>query len=66
MQSDVKIGRMELVAKIRDIIGNHCNDPADEMITLGKAMSEIGRALKGQSPAEARTILEAVKVLELG
>lgn len=59
-----KLNRMELVGKIREIIGSHSNDPAEELIELGTAMVEIGKALKGQSPANARAILAAVTALE--
>jgi hypothetical protein len=60
----VKLNRMELVNKIREIIGAHSNDPAEEMIALGTAILQIGQALKGQSPADAKAILAAVQALE--
>jgi len=62
--TQTKINRMELLDQVRDIIKEHCNDPAEELITLGTAMVDIGKALKGQSPAEARAILTAIIALE--
>jgi len=64
MTVPVKINRVELVQKVREIIGEHTNDPAEEMIALGTAMVEIGKALRGRSLPDQRAIIAAVAAME--
>jgi hypothetical protein len=58
-----KVGRMELVTKISEIIEHSTHDPADELIAMGEALAKVGYALKGQTMHDARAILTAVRAI---
>jgi|GEM_PF-6358606 len=62
--SDVLLNRVELMHKLDEIIRTATNDPVEEIAALGKALTEIAKALKGQSPAEVKAILSAVQALQ--
>lgn len=55
--------RVELVAKIHEIIQTTTNEPAEELINFGTALTKIGETLRGISVADARQILKAVAEL---
>ena len=55
-----KLNRVDLLNKVNEILRRNTNDPADELIRTGKALQEIGEALKGIPAAEARAVLTAV------
>lgn len=65
-QSTPKINRAELLRKVSDVIDSHSSDPAAELRTLGKALLEIGQALDGISPQEAKAVILAVAALNRG
>lgn len=61
--TDAKINRADVLAKIGEIIESRTNDPAHELRTLGKVLTEIADALDGFSRDEANSILRAVQIL---
>ena len=62
--SDTKLNRVELMRKIREIIDLNTNDPVEEIATMGKALTEISKALKGQTANDAKAIIAAIMTLE--
>jgi hypothetical protein len=57
------MNKLEVIDKIKEILRNHCEDPAEEIMKMGTAMTEIGKALKGKSYAESRAIIDSVQLL---
>lgn len=57
---DPQVSRMEVLQQIKDILESGTLNPAEEMIGCGKAMMQVGEALKDVSPSEARAIMRAV------
>jgi hypothetical protein len=58
-----KVNRAQLMNKLQEIVAANTADPAMELQTLGKALMEMGQALEGVSPADARAALLAVQQL---
>jgi hypothetical protein len=65
LMTDTKLNRVELLNKLMEIVRSYSNDPADELIALGKALAEAGAVLKGRSAADQRAIIIALQVLEI-
>lgn len=63
--TDTKLNRVELLHKLMEIVRSCTNDPADELIALGNALTEAGAVLKGRSAADQRAIIIALQVLEI-
>lgn len=59
------MSKLEVIKKCQEVLHNCGDDPADEMIKLGKALMGIGQALKGMSVAEARATMQAVEAMAL-
>ena len=55
--------QMEVLEQIKQIIASETMEPAEEMIACGRALMNIGEALKGVSPTEARSVMRAVVAL---
>lgn len=60
----IKVNRVELMRKIREIFDSHTNDPIEELAVIGKALCDVAEALKGHSASDARAIIAAVAALE--
>lgn len=54
---------MYVVDKILEILRDNCEDPADEIVKLGKVLQEIGEVLRGSSLADARATMKAIEAL---
>lgn len=55
--------RIELVRKVQEVLNQHAEDPAEELIKTGEALIALGKALKGRSRAEAMAIITAAASL---
>ena len=60
----LRLGRKDLLRKLREVIQESTTSPADDLIALGRALLQIGNALKGYSAEEAKKILQEVIELE--
>ncbi len=58
------MNKMDIVQKIQNILGTHCDDPAEQIIMEAEALLAIGKALKGLSLPEARAVMRAVAELQ--
>lgn len=56
--------RVEAVAKVREVLDAHYDDPITEIKKLGQTLIEIADALRELSIGEARSVMEAVMKLE--
>jgi hypothetical protein len=56
--------KFECLQKCREILDAHCEDPARALEESGLALMEIGKALKGQTPNDARAIIRSLQALE--
>ena len=54
----------EILKQINEILKDQCDDPALEIIKNGKCLMDIGKALKGKTQAEARSIMQAVEAMK--
>lgn len=54
---------MDMIRKISEVLDDNCDEPAEEMIRVGKCLQQIGAVLKGKSLSDARSIMEAVKAM---
>lgn len=59
-----KASHTDVLAKVREVIDSNTIDPATELQAMGRALSEIGKALDGLSLQEARSVIEAVMALD--
>jgi hypothetical protein len=62
--TETKLNRNDLLAKVREVIYASSNEPAEELIAMGQALTKIGEALRGQSGADCRAIITAVATME--
>lgn len=59
-ETGTKISRPELFAMLNDIIVEHSETPARQVVAMGEAMVAVGRVLEGVSIPDARAALRAV------
>lgn len=57
------MSKLEAIQKCREILNSNTADPAEEMITTGKVLMEIGKVLKGRSICESRAIMQSVALM---
>ncbi len=62
--AEVKTSRADLLAKVAEVLKKNTSNPAEELIALGMALTQIGEALKGCSSTDAKQVLKAACVME--
>lgn len=58
------MNKIDVVAKVQEILRTRCDDPAEQIIMEGEALVAIGKALKGLSMSEARAVIQAVAAIQ--
>jgi hypothetical protein len=56
--------KLEILKRVREILDNCCDEPAEQIIKEGEALVAIGKALKGLPIHDARAVIRSVAALE--
>jgi len=58
-----KASRTDVMRFVYEVIYKECEEPAEEIAAVGRAMVAVGEALKGQSGPDARAIMDSVAAM---